>query len=508
MKKPHGITSRTLQRVAFTLLAIIIMNFSVRSVFARGDLNDIEDDDLVAKTLRPMQDRLRRFNKTINRNTQRANGAATLSHHANEVSTRAFDRSNEAIDLLNDLSDRTEAISEEIEKAERVKAKARKKQLVRNLKDKIELERVKIKEKSKLGIYEQAEKIRAQASVEAEESKWDKIKEIMTDSKPLINIVLAITGIALSIYTIKYGMSALMNYVARPHVISETSQDNWFGLLETDQSVHIDDLIFAPTLKKQLFDLALRIESAQMYNENLPNVLCYGAPGTGKTSLVRALAYYSGLDYALTSGSEFAKITNLNDANKELRKLLNWAKKSNKGLIIFIDEAESLFANKKLQTTSQATQDFINTFLALVPERSQKNIMFILATNHPFKLDDAVINRMGINIELPLPESSEREKILALYLNKFAQENPDALVSLHPEVLQSLPTYTNNLGGISPRALKFLAEEMIVAARRRVPQQLTHELALKVLIETQHGLQEAELWQKERDQWASRLAVR
>ena len=62
----------------------------------------------------------------------------------------------------------------------------------------------------------------------------------------------------------------------------------------------------------------------------------YGAPGTGKTTFVRALAYSSGLDYALTSGSEFAKITDLNLVSNELRKLLNWAKRSKMGLLFLL----------------------------------------------------------------------------------------------------------------------------------------------------------------------------
>ena len=164
------------------------------------------------------------------------------------------------------------------------------------------------------------------------------------------------------------------------------------------QAVDIDGLIFVPSLQKQLFDLLLRVKTAKKYNEVLPNVLFYGVPGTGKTAFVKALAYSSGLDYALTSGSEFAKITDLNHASNELRKLLNWAKRSKKGAIIFIDEAESIFANRKLPATSKITQDFINTFLSLISDQSQKKVMFIFATNHPFRLDDAITNRIGINI--------------------------------------------------------------------------------------------------------------
>ena len=173
----------------------------------------------------------------------------------------------------------------------------------------------------------------------AEENKMRKrignFGELVRDPKMILEIVELNDCNCLVIYIIKYGIPALINYLTQPRVISETSRPGLFEWFKPKQVVDIDDLIFAPSLQKQFFDLLLRVQTAKKYNEVLPNVLFYGAPGTGKTAFVKALAYSSGLDYALTSGSEFAKITDLNHANNELRKLLNWAKRSKKGLISF-----------------------------------------------------------------------------------------------------------------------------------------------------------------------------
>ncbi|MFA6535234.1 MAG: AAA family ATPase [Candidatus Babeliales bacterium] len=375
----------------------------------------------------------------------------------------------------------------------------------------------KIKLKKDLGIYEQEAKVMAQANVETEKEKWKNIREIMGDSKTMSKIALAIIASALCIYTIKYGVPMLANYLTQPQVISETSktgwlktewfQTEWFGQFKSKQKADIDDLVFAPSLQKQLLDLLLRVQSAREYEEALPNILFYGAPGTGKTAFVKALAQTSGLDYALTSGSEFAKITDLNHANNELRKLLNWAKKSPKGLIVFIDEAESLFANRKLLSTSKATQDFINTFLALISDQSQENVMFIFATNHPFKLDDAITNRIGINIEFTLPQAAEREKILLMYLTKFAQKNENAIINLSRDITNLISTYANSLEGFSPRAIKFVAEEMIIRARRQESKQLTDDIAQAVINETKHSLQQTMQWENERNEWAGSLPV-
>lgn len=247
--------------------------------------------------------------------------------------------------------------------------------------------------------------------------------------------------------------------------------------------------------------------AAEMYDENLPNLLLFGESGTGKTAFAKALAYESGLDYALTSGAEFAKITDLAAASDELRNLLYWANSSDKGLIVFIDEAESLFPDRKFSTTPKITQDLINTFLSLISDKSQKNIMFILATNHPFKLDDAVVSRIGMNIKFTMPTEVEIEKILTQSLIKFADEKHDAIVEIHPEVTRMLPLYAKNLGGFSPRDIKFVAENMIVRARQQRSGLLTDDIAQLSLNEAIRNLQQNLERQDERAQWLKALSI-
>jgi Holliday junction resolvasome RuvABC ATP-dependent DNA helicase subunit len=362
-----------------------------------------------------------------------------------------------------------------------------------------------LREKSNPELERDKERIRADAYTKGVEKECESNQKIVRDN--ITKIAIAIVVTALCIYILKYGLPLLINYLTQPRIISETSRPGLFEWFKPKPTADIADLIFTPSLQKQLLDLLLRVQTAKKFNEALPNVLFYGDPGTGKTAFVKALAYESGLDYALTSGSEFAKITDLNHANNELRKLLNWAKRSKNGLIVFIDEAESLFANRKLATTSKSTQDFINTFLSLVSDQSQKKVLFIFATNHPFKLDDAITNRIGINVEFTLPEVAQREKILSMYLVKAAQENEDAVVDLHPDLIKLLPKYAESLKGFSPRAIKFVAEEMIINARRQEAMQLTSDIALAAIDQAKRSLQQTSLWEKERNEWAGGLNV-
>ena len=64
-----------------------------------------------------------------------------------------------------------------------------------------------------------------------------------------------------------------------------------------------------------------------------------GPPGTGKTMAAKRLARTSGLDYAILSGGDVAPLAG--GAVTQLHDTFDWAERSRKGLLLFIDEADA-----------------------------------------------------------------------------------------------------------------------------------------------------------------------
>ncbi|KAF6148655.1 hypothetical protein GIB67_042614 [Kingdonia uniflora] len=115
----------------------------------------------------------------------------------------------------------------------------------------------------------------------------------------------------------------------------------------------------------------------------------------------------------------------------KIHQLFDWSKKSRKGLLLFIDEADaflcevlkSVFALIFLESEtrrymSEAQRSALNALLFRTGDQS-KDIVLALATNRPGDLDSAVSDRIDEVFEFPLPGEEERFKLLKLYLDKY-----------------------------------------------------------------------------------------
>ncbi|XP_074584472.1 uncharacterized protein LOC141840395 [Curcuma longa] len=263
------------------------------------------------------------------------------------------------------------------------------------------------------------------------------LRAILTDQNKLIVAVGGVTALAAGVYTTREGARVVWGYVDRilgqPSLIRESSRGKypWSGFLSrivssTSNKLKgkdsgkkgngLGDVILHPSLQKRIEQLANATANTKTHQAPFRNMLFYGPPGTGKTMAARELSQKSGLDYALMTGGDVAPLGS--QAVTKIHQLFDWAKKSKRGLLLFIDEADAFLCERNKTYMSEAQRSALNALLFRTGDQS-KDIVLVLATNRPGDLDSAVADRIDEVLEFPLPGEDERYKLLKLYLDKY-----------------------------------------------------------------------------------------
>ncbi|CAN6274818.1 unnamed protein product [Urochloa humidicola] len=264
------------------------------------------------------------------------------------------------------------------------------------------------------------------------------LRAILTDQNKLVVAVGGLTALAAGIYTTREGARVVWGYVDRilgqPSLVRESSRGRypWSGSFSRATSTltsklkngsnlgkngnGFGDVILNPSLQKRVKQLANATANTKLHQAPFRNMLFYGPPGTGKTMAARELARKSGLDYALMTGGDVAPLGS--QAVTKIHQLFDWAKKSNRGLLLFIDEADAFLCERNKTYMSEAQRSALNALLFRTGDQS-KDVVLALATNRPGDLDSAVADRIDEVLEFPLPGEDERFKILKLYLDKY-----------------------------------------------------------------------------------------
>ena len=192
------------------------------------------------------------------------------------------------------------------------------------------------------------------------------------------------------------------------------------------------DIILSQQLGDRLERLSSSIRGSRQLGAPLRHVLFHGPPGTGKTMLARRLATVSGLDWAIMSGGDVGPLGSA--ATTELHKLLNWARTSPRGLLLFVDEADAALADRRRPDISEHAVSALNAFLFHTSDPSY-SLMLVLATNRPSDLDTAVLDRIDDVIEVPLPDANARRNLVHLYFHQCFDDS-DQIISTFRRLAQ------------------------------------------------------------------------
>lgn len=294
----------------------------------------------------------------------------------------------------------------------------------------------------------------------------------LTTSENIGRVSLAIgcVGAALiaSYYLAKFGYYYGQKFIGMPKLVRESSEKNLWekisGLFFKQQDQGLDflnQIVLNDELAQIVGELAQAAYETKHDGIPFRNVILYGEPGTGKTMIARQIARHCRMDYVILSGADFSQFEEGKDI-EQLHLLFDRAEKTEKGLIIFIDEADAALRDRK--NMDNRGKALVDAFLSRTGTKSEK-FMIILATNHPQELDPAVLSRFSKKVHISLPDIAERAKILQLYLSKYFVNKATTLNGEHVTVdpaldLIALQEIARELEGMSGRDLEDLIGEL------------------------------------------------
>lgn len=183
------------------------------------------------------------------------------------------------------------------------------------------------------------------------------------------------------------------------------------------------DVAGADEAKEELQEIIEFLKNPQKFVEmgaKIPKgVLLYGAPGTGKTLLAKAVAGEAGVPFFSISGSDFVEMF-VGVGAARVRDLFDQAKK-NAPCIVFIDEIDAVGRQRGagLGGGHDEREQTLNQLLVEMDGfNANQAIIVMAATNRPDILDPALLRpgRFDRHIVIDRPDVKGREAILRVHM--------------------------------------------------------------------------------------------
>jgi proteasome regulatory subunit len=188
--------------------------------------------------------------------------------------------------------------------------------------------------------------------------------------------------------------------------------DDIGGLQE--QIREIRETVELPLLKPDLF--------RKVGIEPPKGVLLYGASGTGKTLVARAVAHETKATFIRVIGSELVQ-KYIGEGARLVREMFEMAREKSPS-IVFIDELDSIGA-RRLEASTSGDREVYRTLMQLLSEIDgfdpREDVRIIGATNRPDTLDPALLRpgRFDRLIYFPLPDEETKLAIFKIHTRRM-----------------------------------------------------------------------------------------
>ena len=200
-----------------------------------------------------------------------------------------------------------------------------------------------------------------------------------------------------------------------------------FDQSDPNKRITFKDVAGLEEAKVEIMEIVDFLKNAPKYRElgaKIPKgALLVGPPGTGKTLLAKAVAGEANVPFLSISGSDFVEMF-VGVGASRVRDLFDQAKKK-APCIVFIDEIDAIGRARGKNAGFSGNDERENTLNQLLTEmdgfQTNAGVIILAATNRADILDKALMRagRFDRQIEVGLPELSERKEIFEVHLRKL-----------------------------------------------------------------------------------------
>jgi DNA polymerase III delta prime subunit len=157
-------------------------------------------------------------------------------------------------------------------------------------------------------------------------------------------------------------------------------------------------------------------------DNKIPNMILAGGPGTGKTTIARALCDEIGVDYLMVNGSDEGR--NIDTVRTTLTQYCSSVSMSGNRKVVIMDEADYMNPD----SVQPALRGFIEKFSG--------NVSFIFTCNFRNRIIDPIHSRCSV-IEFVIPKA-QRENLAVQFLDRCKKILSDEKVESEDKVIAEL----------------------------------------------------------------------